>query len=249
MKIIKTDQEIEIMKKSGKICSLALKKTLESVKPGVKIIDLDKIATEEIKKNKAELSFTTVEDYKWATCITVNEQIVHGIPTKRELKEGDVLSIDVGAFFKGFHSDMAITVPVGSVSDDKKKFIEVGKKTLEEAIKMAKPGNYLGDISSTIQKNIEGEGYSIVKNLTGHGVGKELHEEPMVPGFGKPKTGMKIESNMTIAIEVIYAEKSGNAIMEKDEWTISTEDGGLGGLFEKTIAIGKKSPIVLTPYL
>ena len=231
MKIIKTDEEIEIMKASGKICAKALKKVLESVKPGVTPIELDNIAEKEVKKGGAELSFTTVDDYKWTTCITINEQIVHGIPTKRKIKEGDILSIDIGALYKEFHSDMAITVPVGKASSSQKNFIETGKKTLEKAIAQAKPGNYLGDISSVIQKNIESAGYSIVKNLTGHGVGRDLHEEPMVPGFGEPKTGMKIEKNMVLAIEVIYAQKSGKAILEHDGWTISTQDGSLGGAF------------------
>lgn len=249
MKMVKNDKQIESMKISGKIAALTLKKVLQNVKVGAKCTDLDKIAQDEIEKHGAKLSFPTVEDYKWATCITINNQVVHGIPTERKLEEGDILSIDTGALYEGFHSDMAISVPVGKVKPSTEKFLEVGRKALEEAIKKAKPGNHIGDISATLQINIEGAGYCVVKNLTGHGIGRELHEEPMVPGFGEEGTGLKIKEGMTLAIEAIYAEGSGNIMMESDGWTISTEDGSLGGLFEKTIAVTKSGPIVLTPYL
>lgn len=246
--LIKTDQEIEIMKKSGNICAQALKKILENVKPGVTCAALDKIAQEEIEKRGAASSFKTVEDYRWTICTTINEQVVHGIPT-RVLKEGDILGIDIGALYLGFHSDLAISVPVGKVSGSAKTFLDVGASTLRWAIQKAKVGNTIGDISSTIQNSIETAGYSIVKSLTGHGVGRDLHEEPMVPGFGRAKTGHKILKNMVLAIEVIYAQGSGEVVLENDNWTISTKDHSLGGLFEQTVAIGKNGPIVLTPYL
>ena len=210
---------------------------------------LDKIAQQEIKKRGAVSSFKTVEDYRWTICTTVNEQVVHGIPTQRVLKDGDILGIDIGAFYQGFHGDLAISVPVGQVSETTKKFLDVGVKTLRKAIEKAKAGNTIGDISSTIQNSIEAAGYSIVKSLTGHGVGKSLHEEPMVPGFGRAKTGPKILKNMVLAIEVIYAQGSGKVVLGNDNWTISTKDHSLGGLFEQTVAIGKNGPIVLTPYL
>ncbi len=244
----KSDKEIEIMKKSGKICALALKKVLENVKPGVKCSSLDKVAEQELKKHGAEPSFKTVEDYQYTICTTVNQQVVHGIPSNRVLEEGDIVGIDIGALYKGFHSDLAITVPVGKIGEETKKFLDVGRATLNEAINKAVVGNTIGDISATIQNRIEGSGYSIVKNLTGHGVGRQLHEEPMVPGFGKKGTGPKLVENMTIAIEVIYTKGSGEVVMEKDNWTISSKDGSIGGLFEQTVAIGRNGPIVLTPY-
>lgn len=237
------------MKKAGNICAKALKKVLSEVRPGVLCSELNKIAREEITKDGADSSFMTVDDYKWTICTTINDQVVHGIPTDTALKEGDILGIDIGARYKGFHSDMATTVAVGKVSDHQKEFLEKGKKTLEKAIRRAKVGGHIGDISSTIQKEIESAGYDIVKNLTGHGVGRELHEEPMVPGFGKEGKGPKILENMVLAIEVIYAQGSGEVKIEKDNWTISTKDGSLGGLFEQTVAITKNGPIVLTPYL
>lgn len=237
------------MKISGKINAQALKKVLENVKVGVTCFALDKIAKQEIEKRGASPSFMTVDNYKWTICTTLNEQVVHGIPTKQPLKDGDILGIDIGALYYGFHSDMAITVPICKVSPAVENFLKVGKKTLEKAISCAKIGNRIGDISATIQRNIESAGYSIVKSLTGHGIGRELHEEPMIPGFGKSKTGPKIRQNMVLAIEVIYNQGSGDVKLEKDNWTITSVDGSLAGLFEQTVAVTKNGPIVLTPYL
>lgn len=247
--MVKTEEEIMIMKKSGDICARALKKVLENVKVGVSCISLDIIAQNEIESQGATPSFKTVEDYKYTICTTVNEQVVHGIPTERVLKNGDILGIDIGALYDGYHSDLAITVPVGEITEEAQKFLEIGKKTLKNAIKQATVGNRIGDISSIIQQGIEDSGYSIVKSLTGHGVGKELHEEPMVPGFGKKGKGVQIQENMTIAIEVIYNAGNGKVGIESDNWTITSQDGSLGGLFEQTVVIKKGGPIVLTPYL
>lgn len=249
MGIIKNEKEIELMKISGKICAGALKKVLENVKEGVNCSQLDKIAKQEIEGKNAMSSFMTVEDYEWTICTTINDQVVHGIPGERMLKSGDILGIDIGALYKGFHSDMAISVGIGQISQNAQKFLEVGKQTLMNAIKQAQIGNTIGDISQTIQQGIETAGYSIVTSLTGHGVGRKLHEEPMVPGVGKPGTGLKLEPNMALAIEVIYAQGSGEVKLEKDNWTISTVDGSLGGLFEQSVAISENGPIVLTPYL
>lgn len=249
MKTVKTNKEIEIMKMSGKIAGLALKKVLDNVKPGVSCRQLDRIARHEIEAHGATSSFMTVDDYKWTICTTINDQVVHGIPGETVLKEGDVLGIDIGALYKGYHSDLAISVPVGQIDEDKQKFLEVGKNTLKKAITKATPGARIGDISQAIQEGVESAGYSVVKNLTGHGVGRELHEEPMVPGFGKAGKGPEIKDGMTLAIEVIYAQGAGDVKLEKDDWTISTNDGSLGGLFEQTIAVTKHGPIVLTPYV
>ncbi len=246
---IKSESEIELMRISGKIAARALKKVLENIAPGVKCSTLDQIAREEIEKQGAKPSFTTVDDYKWTICTTVNDQVVHGIPTERVLFEGDILGIDIGALYNGYHSDMAISVPVGKISEDTQKFLTVGKDTLKDAISEVKVGNKIGDISSTIQEKVENAGFSIVKNLTGHGVGRELHEDPMIPGFGKRGIGAEIKENMTLAVEVIYTQGSGEVIVEKDNWTISAADGSLGGLFEQTVLVKKSGPIVLTPYL
>src|SRR3989304_9675790 len=247
--LIKNDKEIELMRISGKICSEALKKVLAKAKVGAMCSDLDQIAKLEIEKNNASSSFMTVDDYKWTICTTINDQVVHGIPQEQILKSGDVLGVDIGALYKGYHSDMAISIGIGQIGQSARRFLDVGRETLIKAIKQAKIGNTIGDISATIQQGIESASYSIVKSLTGHGVGRKLHEEPMVPGFGKEGKGPKIAENMVLAIEVIYAQGSGEVKLEKDNWTISTLDGSLGGLFEQTIAITKNGPIVLTPYL
>lgn len=248
-KFQKTDEEIEIMKVSGEICARTLKKVLANIKPGVKCSKLDKIAGQQIEKQGAKASFKTVEDYQHTICTTVNEQVVHAIPTDRILKEGDIIGIDIGILYNGFHTDLAITVPVGKISKSTKKFLDIGKQTLKKAIEKAKVGNTIGDISATIQNQIEKAGYSIVRNLTGHGVGQDLHEEPMVPGFGKKGSGPKLLANMTLAIEVIYTEGSGEVVIENDRWTITSKDKSLAGLFEQTVAISQNGPIVLTPYL
>lgn len=249
MSLIKKNQEIELMKISGNICARALKKVLEHVRVGAKCSDLDKIARNEIEKRQASPSFMTVDDYKWTICTTINDQVVHGIPAHTKLAPGDIIGIDIGALYRGYHSDMAISVPVGEISDAQKKFLQVGRDTLEIAISQAKVGNTIGDISANIQEKIEGAGYSVVKSLTGHGIGRNLHEDPMVPGFGKKGTGARILENMVLAIEVIYAQGSSEVKLEPDGWTISTVDGSPGGLFEQTIAVAKDGPITLTPYL
>lgn len=245
----KSDEEVEMARISGKICSQALAKVLSVVEEGVTCSRLDEVAKREIESKGAKPSFMTVDDYKWTICTTVNDQVVHGIPGLRELMPGDILGIDIGALYKGFHSDMAISLAVGEISAEKERFLKTGKETLDKAIGQMRIGNRIGDISATIQEGIEGAGYSIVKNLTGHGVGRELHEEPMVPGFGKRGKGPKIQKNMILAIEVIYAEESGEVKLEGDNWTISTVDGSLGGLFEQTVLATDSGPIVLTPYL
>lgn len=237
------------MKISGKICAEALKKVIENIKVGVSGKYLDEIAAYEIKKRKASPSFVTVGDYKWTICTTINNQVVHGIPSDRILKNADILGIDIGAIYKGYHSDMAISLGVGQITESAKRFLEVGQQTLKAAIKQARVGQKIGDISQTIQHGVEAVGYSVVKSLTGHGIGRQLHEDPMVPCFGKKNTGQKILENMVLAIEVIYAQGSGEVKLEKDGWTISTVDGSLGGLFEQTVAVTKNGPIVLTPYL
>ena len=247
--LIKTTKEVEKMKKAGQICAQALKKVVWEIKPKITCSYLDRIASAEIGKSGAIASFKTVDNYGWTICTTVNEQVVHGIPTDRELEDGDIIGIDIGVKFEGYHSDMATTVGIGNISAETERFLQVGKKTLREAITTAKIDGYIGDISAAIQNGIEAAGYSIVTSLTGHGIGRELHEEPPIPGFGQKGQGPKILNNIVLAIEVIYARGSGEVKVENDNWTISTVDGSLGGLFEQTVVVTENGPIVLTPYL
>lgn len=243
-------EELRFMRQSGKISAYALKKVLDSIKAGTSGLELDQVATEEIKKRGGKLAFTTVDSYRFATCITVNEQVVHGIPTDKKLKDGDIVSIDLGCIYKGWFSDTAWSIVVGDKNKYKQenKFLNIGEEALWKGIGQAVTGNAVGDISATIQQTVEEGGYSIVRSLVGHGIGKSLHEDPEVPGFGKEGKGLILQRGMTLAIEVIYTKGKPDVLIEKDGWTISSKDGSLGGLFEMTVIVGDKRAEVLTDW-
>lgn len=247
---IKTPEEIAIMREGGEKLALILEELLSFSEPGVVLMDIDKKADELIAKHNGAASFKTVPGYKWATCLNVNEVVVHGIPTEYVLKEGDVLTIDIGLIYKGFHTDTAWTKIIGeSGSGEKRTFLETGKLTLKRAIETATVGHRVGDISKVVQETIEGAGYSIVKSLVGHGVGRELHEEPQVPNFlrGAIENTVALKEGMTIAIEPIYAMGKGEIVYENDDgWTLATRDHSLTSVFEHSIAITASGPYVLT---
>ena len=243
---LKTKEEIKKMAKAGEIAATAMEEIAKNIQAGVKTSDLDKIAEEKIKTLGAEPSFKKVRDYKYSTCITPNDLVVHGIPGNYILREGDVLGVDLGAYCEGFHSDTAHTFPVGKVSEERKKFLLVGEKALAEAIKKVRVGGRIGDISATIQKIVEEAGYSVVRELAGHGVGRDLHEDPLVPGRGKRDSGEDIRQGMVLAIEVIYNMGKPSIKLLPDGWSIATSDGSLSGLFESTVAATEKEPFVLT---
>lgn len=254
----KSEKEIEVMRKGGKILSDVIWEVIENVKPGVTELELEKIADRLIVEKGGAPAFKEVDDYKFATCISTNNVVVHGIPTEYKLRKGDIIGIDCGVFYEGFNTDMSESVVVG-VSDKKDldpeiekaiKFLITGKKALNEAIKVAVTGNRIGDISKTIQKIIEEDGgYSIVRSLIGHGVGKKLHEDPEVPGFldrDIKKTSV-LKPGMTIAIEIIYNMGEADvSFYNKDGWTIGSSDGSISGLFERTVAITEKGTEVIT---
>lgn len=244
---IKSENEISLMSKAGKIAGLVLEKALTMAKPGVSTLDLEEIIDSEIRQLGGESAFKKVEGYYYSSCFSVNDEVVHGLPSKYVLKDGDVLGIDLGATYQGYFSDTATSIIVGSSKDEKiPRFLEVGRETLAKAIKEAQIGNKIGDISVTIQENIEKAGYSVVRELTGHGIGTHLHEEPSVPGVGKRNTGAELKEGMVIAIEVIYnMGKAGVSILD-DGWTIVTSDHSLSGLFEHSVAVTKRGPVVLT---
>lgn len=261
----KTPQDIEIMKTGGKILSEVLWQVMDAIKPGVTEIELDALAERLIREKGGEPGFQKVEGYKHTICVSTNDVVVHGIPGNYAFKTGDVVGIDCGVFYKGFHTDMSETLRVSEVKnsafakasadkqksnseDEIDKFLEVGKHALNEGIKVAVLGNRIGHISKTIQDIVEGSGYSIVRSLIGHGVGRNLHEDPEVPGYlGHPieKTPL-LEEGMTIAVEVIYNMGTREVVLDQDGWTIRTKDGELAGLYERTIAITKEGTIMLT---
>lgn len=245
--------ELKLMRESGRIAASALKKAMGALKVGVSGLEVDKIAEEEIYRLGGDLSYKSVPGYRFATCITVNEQVVHGIPTDKKFKVGDLVSVDLAVEYKGWHTDCAWSVLVGgsesqsiSESAEKKKFLQVGEQALWDGIVQAVEGNRIGDISEAIQTTVEGGGYQIVRSLVGHGIGRSLHEEPEVPGYGKRGTGAELKQGMTLAIEVIYTKGNSEVRLEEDGWTFSSANGSWGGLFEMTVAVGKEKGEVLT---
>lgn len=245
---IKTPEEIQIMVEGGKKLARVKKTLVEAVKIGVSSLDIENLAVKLIKEEGAEGSFNKVSGYSWVTCINVNEGLVHGIPSKDVIfKDGDIVSIDVGLYFGGFNTDTSITVEIRP-SVKNKKFLNIGTMALEKAISKVKVDNYIFDISEAIESTIEAHGYSVVKALTGHGVGRELHEDPQIPCFvpGRVSDSPKITEGMVLAIEVMYAMGSDKVEVLEDGWTIAMSDGKMSGLFEESVAVGKNGPIVLT---
>jgi methionyl aminopeptidase len=246
----KTDTEIELMRINGEKLKAVMKQLVPQIHAGMTTNDINTLAEKYIKEQGADISFNKVEGYKWAVCVPINEQVVHTPPTKRVLKNGDVLTIDIGAFYKGFHTDHAITLVVGGkTTPEIERFLQVGREALTLAIEQAKLGNRIGHISEAIEKKVTGAGYTIMKQLTGHGVGHELHEDPFIPGYlnKKIEKTMKLKPGMVLALEVIYSMGSSDIAYEEDqEWSIITADKSMSACFEHTIAITDKNTLVLT---
>lgn len=249
----RTEEQLKLMRKSGEITAKALKKTLEASKPGVTMAEIDRIAEEEIVRLGAKPSFMTVPGYKWTTCLTINNEVVHGIPRNIVLQKGDVFSIDIGAVFKGWHTDAAWSIIVGDDGSDeyadKRRFLKAGEEAMWAGTVNAVHNNRIGDISHAMQVEVEEKGgYKVVHSLVGHGVGKELHEDPEVPGYGKAGKGLLLRAGVTIAIESIYTETTSEVVLDEDGWTICSADGSLGGLFEMSVIVGKEAVEVLTDW-
>ena len=245
---IKTDKEIEIMTEGGAKLARVKNALREAVKEGVKASDIEDLADGLIKKEGSEASFKKVPGYSWATCVNVNEGLVHGIPVPDLIfKKGDVVSVDVGLFYKGFHTDTSFSVGL-SPDPATKKFLNIGQEALNRAIPEAREGNHIFDISRVIQEAVEGAGYATVKALVGHGVGKELHEDPQIPCFvpGRITDSPPIKQGMVLAIEVMYALGEDKVEIMPDGWTIAMRDGKISGLFEETVVVTKDYPRVLT---
>lgn len=246
----KTIEEIKVMAQGGAILREVVKELVPQVKAGMTTLKVDEIATSLIKNKGGDISFNKVKGYHWATCLCVNEQVVHTPPSKRVLKDGDVFTIDIGVFYKGFHTDYATTYVVGGKTDpETEKFLKVGKETLDEAIAVAKKGARLGEISRLIQGKIEGNGYFIMRELTGHGVGRELHEDPYVPGYldRKVERTLEIKEGLVIAVEIIYSKGTEEIAYERgSDWSIISSDRSLTACFEHTIAITNEGTILLT---
>ncbi len=236
--------KFKAMRRAGKISSKALGILLKKAQPGVSLRDLDKLAEELIVAEGAEPAFKRVDGYDYTTCINVNSGIVHGIPNDYVLRSGDIVSIDLGAYIDGYNSDQCWTFEV--VTRNHTDFLQAGKEALMLGISQAVPGNHIGDISHAIETRIKSAGYSVSVDLVGHGVGKELHEAPQVPGYGRPGEGPILRPGMTLAIEVIYAEGSTRICESDDGWTLETCDGSLSAVFEHSIGVRSEKPEIFT---
>lgn len=246
MLIIKSAKEIEKMKKAGKITAGALKIAGESIRAGMTTKELDRIINKFITSHGAVPSFLGYGGFPASACISVNDEVIHGIPDGRKLENGDIVSVDVGAYIDGFHGDSAKTFAVGEISDEAKALMKSTEESLYLAIDMAKPGVRLGDIGHAIQKYNEDNGYSIVRQFVGHGVGKNLHEDPEVPNFGREGHGLRLVSGMVIAIEPMINIGTENVKTMSNDWTVKTTDGSLSAHFEHTIAITDDGAVILT---
>jgi len=238
--------EIERIQKSSQIVRDTLEKLSEMVKPGISTLELDSIAEDYIKSQDAIPGFKGLYGFPSTVCASVDDEVVHGVPNKKKLEEGQILSLDVGAIYKGYYGDHARTFPVGSISSSTKKLLDVTEKSLYEGIKSAKPGNRIGDISYSIQDYVESNGFAVVRDLVGHGIGESLHEDPQIPNFGVKGTGDIIKEGMCFAIEPMVTMKSYEVFTKKDDWTICTKDGSLAAHFEHTVTINNNGAKILT---
>lgn len=246
---LKTPAQVKIMAAGGKKLAIIRAELVKAARVGVTTQEIDDLAFELIAQAGGKASFAMVPGYKWATCMNVNQVVVHGIPGPQKLKSGDIVGIDVGIYYQGFHTDTSVTIPIGKIDIRTQKFLEVGKRGLKKAIASAKVGKRIADVSKAMQESIEEEGYGVVKALTGHGIGTHLHEEPQVPCFeiGPYNQSPKLVPGMVLAIEIMYNQGTGEVVYENDDgWTIATADGKISGLFEETVAITARGPVVLT---
>jgi methionyl aminopeptidase len=245
---LKSAREIELMAEGGRILAAAVQRVRDAVRPGVSTLELDAVAEEFIRSHAgATPAFKGLYGFTGSICASINQEIVHGIPSrKRVLAEGDIISIDVGVAYRGYFTDSATTVPVGAVDDETARLLEVTERSLAAGIAAAVPGNHLGDIGAAVQQVVEGAGFSVVRDLVGHGIGVEFHEEPQVPNYGKPKRGLKLVPGLTIAIEPMVNVGGPMTRTLPDKWTIVTVDGSRSAHFEHTVAITESGNRVLT---
>ena len=247
MIVLKTSRELAIMREAGRISAMALKVAGEAVEPGVSTWEIDRVARKYIESQGAVPSFLGYGGFPASACISVNNVVIHGIPSKRQIiKAGDIVIIDIGAMFEGFNGDNAYTFACGEISAEAQRLLDATRESLYEGIKQATAGNRLGDIGSAVQRYVEARGYSVVRDFVGHGVGAKLHEDPSVPNYGTPGRGVRLLPGMTIAIEPMVNQGRHEVQVQKDGWTTVTRDGKLSAHFEHTVAITPDGPVILT---
>lgn len=243
---IKSAREVELMRRSGKITAKTLSRLIEAAKPGISTEDLDKIAEESIRSMGGVPTFKGYNGYPASICTSVNDQVVHGIPGDYVLREGDLVSIDIGTTLDGYVSDSAVTLALGKVSNVASRLLSVTQECLMLAIAQMQIGNHLGDIGAAVQRHAEKNGFGVVRDLVGHGIGTKMHEEPQVPNYGKPGMGIELRKGLVLAIEPMITQGSWRVRTLDDGWTVVTEDGKLAAHFEHTIALTEQGPRILT---
>lgn len=244
---IKSPREIELMREAGRILAKTHEELAKNLRPGMSTWDIDHMGEEIIRSYGCIPSFKNYNGYPASICVSVNDEVVHGIPHKEHfLDEGDIVSLDAGVIYKGYHSDAARTYGIGEIDDDAKKLIEVTRQSFFEGIKFAKAGNHLNDISAAIQKYAESFGFGVVRDLVGHGIGSHLHEDPEIPNFARKRKGILLQPGMTLAIEPMITEGSYEVVWLDDDWTVMTEDGGWAVHYENTILITEGEPEILS---
>lgn len=243
---LKTAEEIEIMRKAGRVVSQTLDEVGRHLRPGITTAALDKLADEFLNDHGAIPAFKNYQGYPAATCISVNDEVVHGIPGKRVLKEGDVVSVDIGSIVENYYGDSARTFAIGEIDAEKSRLLKVTYESLLAGIDKARPGNKLGVLSSAVQKVAEEQGFGVVRQLVGHGIGRKMHEEPQVPNYGRPSDGPLLKAGMVLAIEPMINLGTPEVKTLPDGWTIVTADGQCSAHFEHTVAITENGPEILT---
>ena len=246
MVILKSPEEIEKMRASNLIVADILQELSALVKPGVKTIELDRYAEEQARKRGARPAFKGYRGYAHSLCTSVNNVVVHGIPSERVLEEGDILSLDFGIYYQGYYGDAALTVPVSRVSEAAGKLMQVTEESLYRGIEQARAGNRLGDISAAVQECVEVAGFSVVRDFVGHGIGKSLHEDPQIPNYGVRGKGVELRPGMVFAIEPMVNEGTYEVKVLSDGWTVQTADGKLSAHFEHSVVITENGPVILS---
>ena len=246
MIIVKSEREIELMRRAGKITAAARALAGEMVKPGVTTHEIDKAVYRFIKSQGAEPSFLNYSGYPASVCVSVNDEIIHGVPGPRVLKEGDIVSVDVGAYIGGFHGDCAATYACGTISEEAQRLIDVTRQSFFEGIAQAREGNRIPDISHAVQADVEANGFSVVREYVGHGVGRDMHEAPEIPNYGAPGHGPKLIRGMTLAVEPMVNAGTAAIRQMSDGWTVKTRDGKYAAHYENTILVTDGEPEILT---
>jgi methionyl aminopeptidase len=246
MIILKRPEEIEKIKASNVIVSEILKELKEKIRPGITTLELNRHSEELAKKKGAKPAFKGYRGYPFALCTSVNSEVVHGMPSSRVLKAGDIVSLDFGAHYKGYYGDAALTAPVGHVTEEAMRLLRTTEMSLYDAISQARVGNRLGDISAAVQRRAEAAGFSVVRDFVGHGIGKDLHEEPQIPNYGTSGRGVELKDGMVFAIEPMVNAGTYKVRLLDDGWTVVTEDGRLSAHFEHTVAITREGPVILS---